>query len=235
MLEIDVYKRLRDFDLNLKLKVADGETLMLVGENGCGKTTLLNIIAGLTSPESGEIVISGHILFDSASSINIAPESRNIGYVFQNYALFPHLSVYENVAFGLRTRKLSRYKIEECVRDQLKTAGLWDLRDIKAAKISGGEKQRVALSRALITQPSMLLLDEPLAALDLRSHAAMRKRLKSILNDYNVPGIIVTHDIRDIIGMGDKLCLLENGKIAFYGKPDDAMNEMGFMGGPSNC
>jgi molybdate transport system ATP-binding protein len=193
---------------------------MLVGENGCGKTTLLNMIAGLTTPDAGEIALSGWILFDSESKINIPPDSRNVGYVFQNYALFPHLSVYENVAFGLRTRNLSKDEIEGRVKDQLKAAGLWELRSSKALKISGGEKQRVALARALVIEPRLLLLDEPFAAMDIKKQSAMRKELKSIVADHMIPSIIVTHDMRDITGIGDRVCLLENGKIAVEGNAD---------------
>jgi molybdate transport system ATP-binding protein len=220
MLEIDLHKRLKNLDLSTKLNVAEGEVMMLVGENGCGKTTLLNMIAGLTTPDAGEIALSGWILFDSESKINIPPDSRNVGYVFQNYALFPHLSVYENVAFGLRTRNLSKDEIEGRVKDQLKAAGLWELRSSKALKISGGEKQRVALARALVIEPRLLLLDEPFAAMDIKKQSAMRKELKSIVADHMIPSIIVTHDMRDITGIGDRVCLLENGKIAVEGNAD---------------
>ncbi|HOO54977.1 MAG TPA: ATP-binding cassette domain-containing protein, partial [Methanothrix sp.] len=122
MLEINVQKRLRDFDLEVSLCVPEGEILMLVGENGCGKSTLLNMVAGLTNPDAGEITLSGEPLFDSGLRINLSPEKRNIGYVFQSYALFPHLTVRENVAFGLKARRLSRQKIEERVNEQLKAA-----------------------------------------------------------------------------------------------------------------
>lgn len=221
MLEIDVHKRLRNFDLKIRLMVAEGEVMMLVGENGCGKTTLLNIIAGLTAPDSGEISLSGWPLFDSERRIDIPPDSRNVGYVFQNYALFPHMSVYENVAFGLRARRLSRDEIESRVKCQLKASGLWEMRFSKATKISGGEKQRVALARALVTEPHLLLLDEPFAAMDLKRQSTMRKELRSIITDYMIPTIIVTHDIRDITCIGDKVCLLEEGKIAVSGKADE--------------
>jgi molybdate transport system ATP-binding protein len=225
MLEVDVSKTLRGVKLATSFKIDHGETLMLIGENGCGKTTLLNMIAGLTLPDSGEIVLSGRILFDAEDGINLPPEERNIGYVFQNYALFPHMSVYDNVAFGLRTRRLSKTEVEEKVNRQLKDAGLWDLRNSKASKISGGEKQRVALARALITKPRLLLLDEPLAALDIKRRALMRKELKTIINEYDVPSIIVTHDLRDVLGIGDKVCLLEEGRIAFLGKAEEVLNE----------
>jgi molybdate transport system ATP-binding protein len=155
MLEIDVKKKLRNFDLDVSLNVPEGEILMLVGENGCGKSTLLNMVAGLLSPDAGEITLAGEPLFDSSLRINLSPENRNIGYVFQNYALFPHLTVYENVAFGLRARRFSRQKIEVKVKEQLEAAGLWGMRDARAVKISGGQKQRTALTRALAIDSSL--------------------------------------------------------------------------------
>ncbi|MDM7939700.1 MAG: ATP-binding cassette domain-containing protein [Methanothrix sp.] len=224
MLEIDVKKKLRDFDLQVKLRIAEGEILMLVGDNGCGKTTLLNLIAGLQCPDSGRIALDSRALFDSELKVNMIPEERNIGYVFQSYALFPHMSVYDNVAFGLRTRRLSRREIELLVKDHLDEAGLWDIRKAKAIDISGGQKQRVALARALIIEPDLLLLDEPLSALDVRKQAAMRKDLRKKIHACNVPSIIVTHDLRDVSCIGDRACLLEKGKIALTGEPDEVMS-----------
>lgn len=196
---------------------------MLVGDNGCGKTTVLNMIAGLLSPDAGRIVQAGRTLFDSELDVNIPPEARNIGYLFQSYALFPHLSVYDNVAFGLRARKLPRDEVSLMVKDQLEAAGLWDIRNAKALRISGGQKQRVALARALIIEPGILLLDEPLSALDVRRQAAMRRELRETIHQYGVPAIIVTHDLRDVACIGDRACLLENGKIALSGPAEDVL------------
>ena len=223
MLEIDVNKRLRDFSLAVDLDVARGEILMLVGDNGCGKTSLLNLIAGISSPDTGRIVLNGKTLFDSEIKEDVAPEERNIGYVFQSYALFPHMSVYENVAFGLRARRLSAKEIDLMVKDRLDEASLWEIRNAKASSISGGQKQRVALARALIIEPELLLLDEPLAALDVRRQEAMRRELKERLHDCHVPSIIVTHDIRDVSCIGDRACLLERGKIVLSGGPEEVM------------
>lgn len=221
MLEIDVRKRLRDFTLDIKLDVDEGEILMLVGDNGCGKTTLLNLVAGLQSPDEGKITMDGRPLFDSAFKIDINPEARNIGYVFQSYAIFPHMSVYDNVAFGLRSRRLSHKEIDFLVKDHLEAAGLWDIRKAKARNISGGQKQRVALARALIIEPSLLLLDEPLSALDVRRQAAMRRDLKEKIHACGVPSIIVTHDLRDVACIGDKACLMEKGKIMLLGGAEE--------------
>jgi ABC-type sulfate/molybdate transport systems ATPase subunit len=221
MLEIDIEKSLRDFDLQLRLDVYQGQTLMLVGDNGCGKTTLLNLIAGLDRPDRGRIALDGRSLFDSDLGIDLPPESRGVGYVFQSYALFPHMSVYDNVAFGLRARKMLAQDIDRRVEKHLKEAGLWEIRRAKAADVSGGQKQRVALARALIIEPKLLLLDEPLSALDVRRQVAMRAELRETIRACGVPCIIVTHDLRDVVSLGDNACLLERGRVAMRGRAED--------------
>ena len=221
MLEIDIEKRLRDFDLQLRLDVYQGQTLMLVGDNGCGKTTLLNLIAGLDRPDRGRIALDGRPLFDSDLGIDLPPEARGVGYVFQSYALFPHMSVYDNVAFGLRARKMQAQDIDRRVEKHLKEAGLWEIRRAKAADVSGGQKQRVALARALIIEPKLLLLDEPLSALDVRRQVAMRAELRETIRACGVPCIIVTHDLRDVVSLGDNACLLERGRVAMRGRAED--------------
>lgn len=221
MLEIDIEKRLRDFDLQLRLDVNQGQTLMLVGDNGCGKTTLLNLIAGLDRPDRGRIALDGRSLFDSDLGIDLPPEARGVGYVFQSYALFPHMSVYDNVAFGLRARKMLAEDIDRRVEKHLKEAGLWEIRRAKAADVSGGQKQRVALARALIIEPKLLLLDEPLSALDVRRQVAMRAELRETIRACGVPCIIVTHDLRDVVSLGDNACLLERGRVAMRGRAED--------------
>jgi len=223
MLEIDIEKRLRDFDLQLRLDVKQGQTLMLVGDNGCGKTTLLNLIAGLDRPDRGRIALDGRSLFDSDLGIDLPPESRGVGYVFQSYALFPHMSVYDNVAFGLRARKMLAQEIDRRVEKHLKEAGLWEIRRAKAADVSGGQKQRVALARALIIEPKLLLLDEPLSALDVRRQVAMRAELRETIRACGVPCIIVTHDLRDVVSLGDNACLLERGRVAMRGRAEDVV------------
>lgn len=206
------------------MRVEEGEILMLVGDNGCGKTTLLDIVAGLQQPDEGRIKLDGRTLFDARQRINLAPEERNIGYVFQSYALFPHMSVYDNVAFGLRVRRLSQSVIESRVKDHLQAAGLWDIRKARAIDISGGQRQRVALARALIIEPDLLLLDEPLSALDVRKQAAMRLELRERVQACHVPSIIVTHDLRDVACIGDRVCLLERGQIAIAGRAGDVVD-----------
>jgi len=221
MLEIDIEKRLRDFDLQLRLDVKQGQTMMLVGDNGCGKTTLLNLIAGLDRPDRGRIALDGMALYDSDLGIDLPPEARGVGYVFQSYALFPHMSVYDNVAFGLRARKMQAEDIDRRVEKHLTEAGLWEIWRAKAADVSGGQKQRVALARALIIEPKLLLLDEPLSALDVRRQAAMRAELRDTIRACGVPCIIVTHDLRDVVSLGDNACLLERGRVAMRGRAED--------------
>lgn len=223
MLKIDIKKKLRDFELCVTLDIERGKTLMLVGDNGCGKTTLLNLVAGLGRPDEGRIMLDDQALFDSKSRINVPPEARDIGYVFQSYALFPHMSVYDNVAFGLRTRRMPEADVGALVKEHLEKAGLWEIRKAKAVNVSGGQKQRVALARALIIRPRLLLLDEPLSALDVRKQAAMRHELKESIRACEVPCIIVTHDLRDVICMGDFACLLESGKAVLQGNAKDVL------------
>jgi len=143
---------------------------------------------------------------------------------FKAMRSYPHMSVYENVAFGLRTRNLSNREIELLVRDHLADAGLWEIRNARAMKISGGQKQRVALARALIIEPDILLLDEPLSSLDIRKQAEMRRELREKLRSYAVPSIMVTHDLRDVASIGDRACLMERGKIALEGRVEDVMS-----------
>ncbi|OPY54394.1 MAG: Trehalose/maltose import ATP-binding protein MalK [Methanosaeta sp. PtaU1.Bin112] len=224
MLEIDIQKRLRDFELEVKLDVEAGQTLMLVGDNGCGKTTLLNLVAGLENPDRGRIALDGKVLFDCSKRIIVPPEARGIGYVFQSYALFPHMSIYDNVAFGLRIRRMAAGEIKILVKEHLEAAGLWEIRAAKAANVSGGQKQRAALARALIIEPRLLLLDEPLSALDVRKQATMRRELRETIRACAVPCIIVTHDLRDVASMGDQACLLEQGKIAQHASAEDVLS-----------
>lgn len=224
MLRIKAVKRLRDYTLDVDIE-SDGGTLVLMGNNGAGKTTVLNLAAGITAPDCGLIEASGVKLFDSGAGVDVPVEDRNVGYVFQNYALFPHMSVYDNVAFGLRMRKAHAKEIEERVKAELEELGMWELRGVKASGISGGQKQKVALARCLVVKPCLLLLDEALSALDAEMQAAMRASLKQRIKEENIPAIIVTHNLLDAIELGDRVFVMENGRVTVSGKPDEVLRK----------
>jgi molybdate transport system ATP-binding protein len=223
-LEVKVSKKLRDFELDMGFTVEKGEILALIGENGCGKTTVLNLVSGLVTPDDGKIILDGRQLFVEGQ-INVPTEDRNIGYMFQNYALFPHMSVFDNVAFGLRARKMAPPDVEKKVRHMLEQRGLWELRDEKATRLSGGQKQKVALSRALVINPCVLLLDEPLSSLDAETQVAMRVELKAHIKELGMPCIMVTHNVKDAMEIADRVCLVEKGKIRVMGAPHDVLTK----------
>jgi ABC-type sulfate/molybdate transport systems ATPase subunit len=223
MLEFRAVRKLRDFVLDLALSVLPGETLVLIGENGAGKSTVLNLISGILTPDEGEITLGDKILFSSEERINLPPETRNIGHLFQSYALFPHMTVAENVAFGLRCRKLPEPEIKRAVAEQLETINLSELADVNVGRLSGGQRQRVALARALVLDPDLLLLDEPLAAVDMRSQAAMRRELRERIQKTGIPCIVVTHSLRDAVELGDRLGLMEDGHLVAGGRPEEVL------------
>ncbi|HEY3274091.1 MAG TPA: ABC transporter ATP-binding protein [Methanocella sp.] len=225
MIRIRVRKKLRDFTLDVNLTASDGETVVLLGSNGSGKTTVLNMVAGLLSPDEGAIEIGGRTLFSSGTRIDIPPEQRDIGYVFQHYALFPHMTVYDNVAFGLRMRKAPAEVLESRVREELESLGLWEFRKAPASKLSGGQRQKVALARSLVVEPALLLLDEPLSALDTRSHSLMREVLRERIKRSGIPCIIVLHSLRDALELGDRVCVMETGQVTLSGKPAEILRE----------
>ncbi len=225
MLEVSITKKLRDFVLDVNIAVNAGETLVLMGENGSGKTTVLNAIAGLAAPDKGHVKLDDICFFDRASGMDIPPESRNVGYLFQSYALFPTMTVYDNVAFGMRMRKIPRGDIKPRVKHVLEETGMWELHDERAVRLSGGQKQRVALSRALAIEPAVFLLDEPLNAIDAEAQLSLRKEIKRIIRGAGVPGIIVTHSIKDAHELADRVCLMEKGKIIASGKHEDVLRK----------
>lgn len=231
MLAFRAVRQLRDFVLDLALSVRPGETLVLIGENGAGKSTVLNLISGILTPDEGEITLGDKILFSSEERIKVPPESRNIGHLFQSYALFPHMTVAENVAFGLRCRRLPEPEIKRAVAEQLAVMKISELADINVGRLSGGQRQRVALARALVLEPDLLLLDEPLAAVDMRAQSAMRRELRERIRETGIPCIIVTHNLRDAVELGDRLCLIEDGRLFADGRPEEVlgMRENGFI------
>lgn len=227
MLEATIAKRLRDFPLELSFRVAPGEILVLMGTNGAGKSTTLNIIAGLLPPDSGRVVLNGSPVFDPAQGIDVPAEDRGIGYVFQNSAVFPHLTVRENIAFGLRARHLPRPLISERVDHFLDLLDITSLSSVKAGNISGGQKQRVALARALATGPALLMLDEPFTALDAESDRGVKTALKKIVSDAQIPCIVVTHRQGDVIEIADRVCVICKGKLAWEGPVVDMPEDVG--------
>jgi len=224
MLVANLEKQLRDFVLKIEFRVNPGEVLILLGTNGSGKSTVLNILSGLLDPDHGQITLNGNTIFSSDQKRSSPPEDRNIGYVFQNYALFPHMSVFDNIAYGLKMRKVSKDQISTEIQKILEDLELAHVRDEKVTSLSGGQRQRVALARALIIQPDLLLLDEPLTALDPQAREKIRLELREQLVASNHPAIMVTHSIKDAKIIGDRVLVLEKGTVIWEGKPDELEN-----------
>jgi molybdate transport system ATP-binding protein len=209
-LELDIGLPLRSF--RLELTVALGrETFALVGPSGAGKTTVLRAVAGLVRPERGRVVLDGEVLFDAAAGIALPPEERRVGFVFQDYALFPHMSVEQNVAYGARNGAgvlLERFRIAHLAR-------------ARPDELSGGERQRVGLARALARDPGVLLLDEPLSALDPHTRAALRLELKELVDELDLPVLLVTHDFHDAAVLADRVAVLAEGRVRQVGTPSE--------------
>ena len=214
MLACRFRKKLPEFDLDVDFEVGV-ETMALVGRSGAGKSTTLDAIAGLAAPDSGRVTLADRALVDVERRVSLAPERRRIGYVFQDYALFPHLDVAANVGFGLigerRAQRASR------VREALAFVDLAHLGAERPWALSGGERQRVALARALVTSPEALLLDEPLAALDVENRSRMRLELRALLSRLAIPTIVVTHDFDDARVLGDRIAAMRRGAIVQIG------------------
>jgi molybdate transport system ATP-binding protein len=209
-LELDLRLPLRSFRLELALALGR-ETFALVGPSGAGKTTVLRAVAGLARPERGLVRLGGDVLFDSALGIDVPPEDRRVGFVFQDYALFPHMTVAQNVAYGARARApqlLERFRISH-------------LAGARPGELSGGERQRVGLARALARDPGVLLLDEPLSALDPHTRAALRLELRKMLDELDLPVLLVTHDFHDAAVLADRVAALVDGRVRQVGTPSE--------------
>ncbi len=207
----------RDFELSLSLRVPRGRTVALLGPNGAGKSTTLRTLAGIVHPGSGSIRLDGR-MFDGPG-MHVEPALRGVGFVFQDYLLFPHLSVLENVAFGLRATGTPRAEARSRARNWLERVGLERFAGTRPGQLSGGQAQRVAVARALVGEPRLLLLDEPLAALDASTRAELRTELASHLREYDGCAIVVTHDVLDALVLGDELVVLEQGRVVQCGTP----------------
>ena len=207
--------------LELDVRLEGGERpVALVGPNGSGKTTLLRTIAGAYRPSRGTIAVGGHVLFDSWRGIDLPPEKRRVGYVPQGYGLFPHLRVVDNVRFGLAGASRRDNGARAAALAVLEQLGAGHLDQRWPETLSGGERQRVALARALVIEPRMLLLDEPLAALDAAARRAMRRRLADRLAESGVPALVVTHDVHDIVALDAEVWVIEEGEIVQRGSAD---------------
>ena len=204
---------------NLSLNIRKNEFLTLLGPSGCGKTTTLKIIAGFETADSGKVVFDGNDISD------LPPYKRQLNTVFQKYALFPHMNIYENIAFGLKIKKVPKEEIDKKVREMLKMVALEGFEKRSVESLSGGQQQRVAIARALVNEPQVLLLDEPLGALDLKLRKEMQLELKKIQKRLGITFIFVTHDQEEALTMSDTIVVMNKGVIQQMGSPEDIYNE----------
>lgn len=229
MIEIDIIKPLFTadgiIDLSVKKEINKGEFITLFGKSGSGKTTLLRILAGLETPKSGKIVVDGEIWFDSSKKINIPIQKRNIGFVFQDYALFPNMSVRQNLEFALKNKKEIN-RLDEI----LKIMEIENLSNMKPQNLSGGQKQRVALARTLMTNPKILLLDEPLSALDNNMRLKLQEELAFIHKKFNLTSILVSHDVGEVFKLSNRVFKISLGKIIEDGIPSEVFSNQNISG-----
>jgi molybdate transport system ATP-binding protein len=215
VLRVEAKARLGALTLDVALACPAGECLALAGPSGAGKTSVLRVVAGLLAPEHGRVRCGEEVWLDTAAGIDVAPERRRCGYVFQEHALFPHLSAWRNVAYPLRD--LSRRERRARAHDLLERFGVGALADARPRTLSGGERQRVAVARALARRPAALLLDEPLSALDARTRAAATRELAAVLRDAGVPALLVTHDFAEAALLGDRVGVVDAGRVVQLG------------------
>lgn len=221
--EAELAASLGTFSLDVAFEIHRGEVLALLGPNGSGKTTCLDLVAGLRRPDRGRVVLDGAVLHDGARGVDLDPSERRVGFVFQEYALFPHLTVRENVAYGPRARRLSRAESHRAVTEWLARLDLVGLADRIVTTLSGGQRQRVAIARALASGARILLLDEPFSALDATTRMTVRSELRALLRDLRLPALLVTHDPLDAFVVGDRLAVLENGRVVQSGTGEDLL------------
>ena len=205
----------------VSFRVNAGEQLTLLGPSGCGKTTTLRAVAGLEKPSSGTIRIGGEAVYSSSRGVNIPAEKRGLSMVFQSYAIWPHMSVFENVAYGLRVRRVAEQDIQRRVREALDLVQMAPYEQRAASQLSGGQQQRVALARACVFQPSVLLFDEPLSNLDAKLRADMRIELRELQHRLGITSLYVTHDLEEALAMSDRIVVMRDGYIEQTGKPGE--------------
>jgi multiple sugar transport system ATP-binding protein len=210
---------------NLNLIIKDGDFVSLLGPSGCGKTTTLRMIAGLETPTEGEILIDDRVVFSSAKNINITPDKRDVGFLFQNYALWPHMTVYQNISFGLENLKWPKEKIKTRVEEIMKKLKIDTLGARFPSELSGGQQQRVAIARTLAPGPKVLLMDEPLSNLDAKLRMDMRTELKRLHLDTNSTFVYVTHDQLEAMTLSNRICLLKDGELLQYDAPLSVYNK----------
>jgi molybdenum ABC transporter ATP-binding protein len=219
VLRVEARTRLGELVLDVALEVRAGECLALAGPSGAGKTSVLRVASGLIRPEWGRVECAEETWLDTERGIDVPPEDRRCGYVFQEYALFPHLTAWQNVAYPLRG--LSRSERHRRALELLERFGLERLADARPRTLSGGERQRVAVARVLARRPDVLLLDEPLSALDARTRAGAARELEAVLRDVNVPALLVTHDFAEAARLGDRVGVIDAGRVVQEGTPTE--------------
>lgn len=205
--------------LEVNTSIEKGSLVTLFGKSGVGKTTILRILGGLLAPDYGEIKVNNSIWYNSNQKINLKPQKRNVGFVFQDYALFPNMTVHENLEFALR-----KNQPKKIIQELIEIIELGELQNRKPETLSGGQKQRVALARALVNKPSILMLDEPLSALDYEIRFKLQQYILQVHQEYKLTTILISHDISEILRMSNKLIELDNGKIIKTGKPNEVFN-----------
>jgi len=217
MIKIDIQKKLSNIKLKINENISQNSFTVLFGESGAGKTSILNILAGISEPDSGEIIVGDEVWFSSKKKINLPPQKREIGYLFQDYALFPNMTVFENIKFA-------NSNISE-IQKIIKIVGLQKLQNEKPDNLSGGQKQRVALARAVVRKPKLLLLDEPLSALDLKMRENLQDKILEIFENFNITVVLVSHDISEIQKLATDILQIEQGKVIKKGTPKEIFQE----------